>query len=166
MLRTFIVTTILALSACAAGPTPYQPADDNRYGYAEQKLQADRYRVTFSGNELTEKSTVQNYLLFRAAELTLADGYQHFRFLDEQVERIEENDDDAVVVTVGNGIYRYPVFLGTRLGANNETRRYEATAQFRMLESAPATPDDFTFDAREVKRNLGPGVRLPEDSAS
>lgn len=171
MLRVAILTSILALSACVAGPTPYQPAGDARYGYSEQRLQSDRYRVSFSGNELTEKDTVQNYLLFRAAELTLADGYRYFRFFDEQVERIEEGDDQAVIVAVGNGIYTYPVILGTQLGTDNTSRRYQASAQFRMLTEQPVPSDspsdaDFVFDAREVKRNLGPNVRLPEDDAS
>ena len=43
----------LAVSACATA-TPYQPAAAGRFGgYAEQKLENDRYRVSFSGNSVT-----------------------------------------------------------------------------------------------------------------
>ena len=55
----------VVLAACAK-PTPYKPAD-NGTGYTEQKLEANRYRVTFSGNSVTDRETVDNYLLYRAA---------------------------------------------------------------------------------------------------
>ncbi|MFY8163104.1 MAG: CC0125/CC1285 family lipoprotein, partial [Brevundimonas sp.] len=39
----------LALSACATA-TPYGPAGvDSRYGYSDQRVDADRYRVSFAG---------------------------------------------------------------------------------------------------------------------
>ena len=48
----------LALSACATA-TPYQPvgASGARGGYAEQRLENDRFRVSFSGNSVTSKRT-------------------------------------------------------------------------------------------------------------
>ena len=47
----------LALGACATA-TPYQPAGYNgeRGGYAEQRLEANRYSVSFSGNSVTSRS--------------------------------------------------------------------------------------------------------------
>ena len=66
---------ILALlGACKGQPTPYQPAVDG-YGYSEQGIEDNRYRVIFAGNDYTKADTVQNYLLYRAAEVTLDHGY-------------------------------------------------------------------------------------------
>ena len=59
--KTLAITAIagLTLAACATA-TPYQPAGYNgqRGGYAEQRLENDRYRVTFSGNSLTSREQV------------------------------------------------------------------------------------------------------------
>ena len=50
------VVGLLALAGCTA-PTPYQPTADG-YGYSEQQLESNRYRVTFSGNSVMSASVV------------------------------------------------------------------------------------------------------------
>ena len=88
--RNPLVCTQLALvSLLLAGctqPTPYQPATDG-FGYAEQRIERDRYRVSFAGNWVTARDTVQNYLLYRAAELTRETGHDHFTIVDRDLER-------------------------------------------------------------------------------
>ena len=71
---------VLLLAGCAV-PTPYQPATKG-YGYSEQQLESNRYRVTFSGNSVTPRDTVQNYLLYRAAEVTRESGHDYFTVVD------------------------------------------------------------------------------------
>ena len=63
---------VFALAACV-GPTAYQPRED-RYGYADQQIDRTHYRVSFTGNSFTQRDMVENYLLYRAAELTVASG--------------------------------------------------------------------------------------------
>ena len=57
-LKTLAVTLAagIALAACATA-TPYQPAGFNgqRGGYAEQRLENNRFRVSFSGNSVTSR---------------------------------------------------------------------------------------------------------------
>ena len=58
MLRTAtIISLAAALTACASGPTPYAPAGESRYGLTEQQVESDRYRISFSGNSLTDRDT-------------------------------------------------------------------------------------------------------------
>lgn len=161
-IATLLVAT--SLGACALQPTPYQPAVETRYGYSEQRLQDDRYRVQFAGNEATARATVQDYLLFRAAELTLADGRTHFRFLEQSVE--EHRREESVIVSAGNGLYRYPLFLGTTIIQGFVSKRFDAVAQFVTLIGDPLDGDPNVFNAAEVKRNLGPALRLPEHPKS
>ena len=69
------------LAACAT-PTPYQPNARVQSlggmaasgGYSEVRLEPDRWRVNFAGNSMTSRETVEGYLLFHAAELTLQNG--------------------------------------------------------------------------------------------
>jgi len=73
------------LSACATA-TPYQAASENSRGFAEQQLEKDRYRISFAGNSSTDLETVENYMLFRAAELTTENGFDHFIIADRDTE--------------------------------------------------------------------------------
>jgi hypothetical protein len=72
------------LSAWAT-PTPYQPAVYGE-GYGEQQLERGRYRVWFAGNTVTPRATVENHLLYRAAEATVETGHRWFRIIDQDTE--------------------------------------------------------------------------------
>lgn len=86
---------ILVLSGCAT-PTTYHPAASAAVwadGYHETRLEARRWRVVFRGNILTSRETVETALLYRAAELTRAEGYDWFL----AVERDTETHSDLIV---------------------------------------------------------------------
>ena len=89
-LKTLAVTVAagLALAACATA-TPYQPAGFNgqRGGYAEQRLENNRFRVSFSGNSLTSREQVEQSLLLRSAELTVESGYDWFSTVNRATDR-------------------------------------------------------------------------------
>jgi hypothetical protein len=71
----------LGLLAGCATPTPYAPrTEGQRTGYTDRALTQTRYRVTFTGNSVTPRETVESYLLLRAAEVTRAAGYGSFIF--------------------------------------------------------------------------------------
>ena len=89
MRRVLISMAALSMLAACASPTPYQAADGSRRGYTEQQIETNRFRISFDGNSLTDRETVETYLLYRAAELTVEEGYDHFmvvtRATDEAV---------------------------------------------------------------------------------
>ncbi len=72
------IAALAVLGACATA-TPYQPATTSPKGYSEQQIETNRFQVQFAGNSLTDRKTVETYLLYRAAELTRMQGYDHFR---------------------------------------------------------------------------------------
>lgn len=75
------IAMALLVAACAT-QTAYGPAPERGgYGYSETKLGDDRYRVTFTGNSMTPRETVQDYALLRAAELTLESDFDWFRLV-------------------------------------------------------------------------------------
>lgn len=87
-MRLSAVITILAgllLAACET-MTPYQQATGLAYGYSDQQIERNRWSVSFSGNSLTDRQTVETYLLFRAAELTLESGYDYFEVVARQTD--------------------------------------------------------------------------------
>ena len=54
-----VCLSLLVLAACTT-PTPYETVAENDYGYSEQKIEDNRYRVTFAGNSATKRETVEN----------------------------------------------------------------------------------------------------------
>jgi hypothetical protein len=151
----------LALAACGT-PTPYQPAADG-HGYAEQPIEDDRYRVTFSGNSLTPRETVENYLLYRAAEVTVERGYDHFVVVEKDTERSTTYRSTVSGFGGHQGIHgfhhgRHRGFGGFASGTTWPRDRYTGFANIVMREGE--TPEDApdAYDAREVLKRLAPTV--------
>lgn len=170
-LRTAAVAALaLALGACGT-PTPYVPAgEDSRHGYATQRLEENRFRVSFSGNSLTDRSTVENYLLYRAAEITRAQGKDYFVVVNRDI------DADTTYHTTYDPwpLYRphryweHPFFghpyWGPGFGyapldaTSHAVTRYDAHAEIVLHSGRKPADDPRAFDARAVLRNLGPAV--------
>lgn len=165
----------LAVAACAT-PTVYAPAGygGQRGGYAEQRIQPDRWSVSFSGNSLTSRETVEMYLLHRAAELTVESGYDWF------ITDYRATEADTRYYATPDpwfrrsyGPYWGPTWRFHRRGLWDpwgpwgrdldvrEVNRYEARAEIVMGRGTPPQGTSHAFDARDVIANLGPRVARP-----
>jgi len=173
-------TAALVLSACATA-TPYGPAGiESRFGYAEQRVDADRFRISFAGNSVTSREQVEMALLLRAAELTTGNGYDWFSTVNRATDR------DVRLQSAPDPFYydRYSPFWGPSwryyrrgywspwsrpfgrdpFGPELDVReidRFEASAEIVMGRGAKPAGDPNAFDAREVISNLGPRVTRP-----
>jgi hypothetical protein len=181
-LKTLAMTAVagLTLAACATA-TPYQPAGYNgqRGGYAEQRLESDRYRVTFAGNSLTSREQVEMSLLLRSAELTVESGYDWFATVNRATDR-----DTRFVGSPDPFYSRYNSFYGPYWGPSwryysrgfwspwdrwggiddfdvRQVDRYEANAEIIMGRGPKPAGDPNAFDAREVIQNIGSRVPRP-----
>jgi len=165
----------LTLSACATA-TPYAPAGpDSRYGYSEQRVDADRYRVSFAGNSVTSREQVEMALLLRAAEVTSQNGYDWFATVNRATDRdvrIQSTPDPFLYDRYGPywgpswRYYRRGLWSPWRdpFGPEFDVReidRYEASAEIVMGRGAKPAGDPNAFDAREVIGNLGGRVTRP-----
>ena len=157
------VVLLLALAGLLAGcgqPTPYQPAADG-YGYSEQQIEENRYRVTFAGNDLTAADTVQNYLLYRAAELTLDRGYDYFTVVDRNLDRSTAYWGTGDT-HLGSGYFtrhgNYVGGLGFTTYAARPIDSYTAYADVVMFEGEKPGGEVNAYDARSVLRQLGPSI--------
>jgi len=170
-------TAALALSACVTA-TPYGPAGfDSRFGYSEQRVDADRYRISFAGNSVTSRDQVEMALLLRAAEVTAQNGYDWFATVNRATDR------DVRLQATPDPFYYDPYsrywgpswryhrrgawsrwddsFWGRRDFDVREIDRYEASAEIVMGRGQKPAGDLNAFDAREVIQNLGPRVTRP-----
>lgn len=78
----------VALLAGCATSTPYQPASaPGAYdGFSQTMIENDRARITFGGNSLTSRESVENSLLYRAAEMSLERGFDYFSLMQRDTE--------------------------------------------------------------------------------
>lgn len=171
------VAAALTLSACSTA-TPYQPATktSSGYGYSDQRIENDRWRVTFAGNSLTTRQTVESYMLYRAAQLTLDNGFDWFDTVDRHTQGATE------VIGTGDpwwgpyGPYWRPYWrfygrggwgawgAGPGWGEWDATTitRYEASTEIVMHHGPKPADNARAFDAHQVLNNLGPHIVTPD----
>lgn len=177
--------SLLILSACAS-TTPYQEATKPGAfdGYSQTLIENDRARVSFGGNSLTELETVENYLIYRTAELTKERGYDYYTLIDSDLEvdtrlrsrgssfsRFGSNRFGSGFNTVGFGRRGFGSRGFGRRGFGfgggfnsfdlHEIKKYRAIAEVKF-GSGPTPDDERSFDANEVIENLGPTIVYPE----
>jgi hypothetical protein len=176
------------LAACAT-PTPYQPnirGQSVSGGFSEQRIEGDRWRVNFAGNSLTSRETVEGYLLYRAAELTLDQGFDWFEIVDRETNRDRRTyvEPDPLYQPWYGPSYMYwrphwryygapwggwrswDPFWGDPFWADRvdirTVEKFDATAEIIMRRGAKPADDPRGFDARGVIQNLGPRIQRPE----
>ncbi len=152
-----IIIASFALVACAAtGPTAYGPADEKGFGYAEQKIEDDRFRITYQGSGGMPPELVEDYALQRAAELTIASGFDWFRITGRDLVG-EERGGVSVGTGFGSSSYGRRSSVGVGVGA--DLGRVGAqdffTARLEILVGSGDAPEGGdVFDARSVLNNL------------
>ncbi len=164
----------VGLAGCETA-TPYQPlAKGSKVygGFSDQRLDADHIRVSFRGNSVTSRSRVENYLLYRAAELTVQSGADWFETLDNHTDASEHTYVDGVGPWGYGYFHPYWTVWGPGYGRRGfwggaywdpafdvETvQRFDATADI-VIGHGPKPRDPRAFDAREVLANLGPHIK-------
>ncbi|MEM6900175.1 MAG: hypothetical protein AAF583_10430 [Pseudomonadota bacterium] len=152
------------LAACVSA-TPYQPATGgiNSYGFGETKIESGKYRVTFRGNSSTDLATVENYILLRAAELSVADGFGHFTILDDSESGRRSFNSTSTGFGGGfGGVGGFGTFnrgfggFGTASTRTRERKSFDVAALVQAFEGTKAEDDVMAFNAQEVIDNLGP----------
>ena len=161
---------ILAASAlitgCATGPTSYGPATSGGLGYGSQKIQNDRFQVSFTGKTAEEARTL---VLLRAAELTLDNGYDHFKVIgsDTRGDRGGRSPiSSSVGVGVGSGGFRGTrTNVGIGLGVADVAQALSGdrvTASMEIItRNGSVSNDPSIYDAKSIVASIRPSVYTP-----
>jgi hypothetical protein len=176
MVRVLPLLIVSGLLAGCMTPTSYAPrAEGQKTGYTDRALTQTRYRVTFTGNSVTPRETVESFLLLRAAEVTRAAGYSAFMF---DTRNTEANHTYDAVPYGPPGPYGG---FGFRRGFGGRgfggwggwgfaydpavdvvvRTNYEAYAEIVLLSPDQAAKEPRSINAADVISHLGPDAVAP-----
>lgn len=151
-----------ALAGCATAPTLYQPAAGRTgVGYSEYRIEPGRYRITFRGGPGAPVEQVNDYVLLRAADLAIADGYDWFRVADRFT---EGHPDHGPRVSFGVGGATYGGHSGVGVGVSSGGMSLgggpslSTTIEVVMGKGERPRGAD-VYDARGVRANIGERAR-------
>lgn len=166
----FLVLVPIVLAGCMT-VTPYGPAmEGGGFGFSEQQIETNRYSVSFNGNSSTSRQSVENYLLYRAAELTVEAGHDYFIITENDTEakktysvvsKYPKYGRRSYWVGPRENHYNYPYYsYGFDWSSSQETdvhefTRYSAEAYITLHNGPKPVDDGNAFDARDVLSNLG-----------
>lgn len=128
------LVVLLTFIGCA---TVYQ-RQDLTGGYTNEQVDSISYRVRFKGNNYTSRQKVEDYLLYRCAELTDQLGYDHFVVVSQDTLDVSD-----------------------LLAQAAEVRNYHATALIRVFNH-PDHPA--ALNAKQTMRMIA--AQYPEDFRS
>lgn len=80
----------IAFGACSCASVYHAREGASADGYSERQLEATRWRVEYVGDEISSRERVENFLVLRAADVTLANGYDWFASSAYESESQEE----------------------------------------------------------------------------
>jgi hypothetical protein len=154
-----IAASALMLSACAS-LAPYGPQQSARgQGFSEQRIEANRFRVTYNG--VGAPGPVADRALFRAAQLTVDQGYDWFEVTQRWIDgRPDSAGGVRPSVSIGAGSSRYGRWstsgVGVGLGLDLSGPQATSTTLEIVMGRGqrPNRPD--AYDARGVQDAIRP----------
>jgi hypothetical protein len=174
--RALALTFAAALLAGCMAPSTYGPrAEGAKTGYTDRALTQNRYRVTFTGNTVTPRETVESYLLLRAAEVTRAAGYSAFVFdtrntkANRSYQTVPYGPPDPFFAGGwgrrgglgywGGWGFAYDPMVDVVVRTN-----YEAYAEIVLLTPEQAAKEPRALNAADVISHIGPDAAPPKPS--
>ncbi len=155
-----LVASTAALAACAS-LAPYGPQrGPGGQGFSEQRIESDRYRVTYNG--VGAPGPVADRALLRAAQLTTEQGYDWFEITQRYIDgRPDSAGGVRPSVGVGYGSSNYGGWRtsGTSVGVGlNFSGPSPTSTTLEVRLGRGQRPDRAeAYDAREIQRSLRPG---------
>lgn len=157
MRRVLLLAAALTLAACAS-PSAYAPAvREGGPGFSDMRIEQDRFRVTYRGTSADTPAKVNDMALLRAAELTVAQGYDWFQVSNRFAEPGSGGGGPTFSVGVGSSSYgrRSSTGVGvgvtTPLGGGDGAGSVGAVTLEVRLGRGEKPADPNAYDARQVQ---------------
>jgi len=144
----------------------YGPSDGRSLGFENTQIEKDRFRIAYTGRTEAE---ARDYVLLRAAEIALAEGYTHFKVLGGNTSSNGGSSpvSSRVGIGIGSGGYGWGRRGGTRtnvnlgIGINDVARALQGskvTESIEVVLKRSGSDDPAVYDARSVTESIRPEV--------
>lgn len=155
-----VLVTALTGFGCAA---PYQKSGLSG-GFAEKQLEPGVFTVVFRGNEFTSTETVRKYILYRAAEIAIANRCEYLAFVKDS-RRENMGDVDWVALASGTST-RVSNLVGGRGYSGKSAAIYAGYGVpiFRVFNADKLAKYSDAIAARKIIARFGPEI-LQSDRA-
>lgn len=163
MKRIILAGVCLALSSCA---TPYQGMGLTG-GVTATRIDETTVEIYAAGNGFTNQETISHYVMRKAAEETLADGYDLFLIVDRRNRsRVSQFTTEGQINTSTTGTYSG--YGNTVYGTSNTNGTYTPPQTYNIFKPGegatikmfrgmkPTDAPANLFDAHEVSRFMTP----------
>lgn len=163
MKKLLAAMALISLVACGSSGPYTQARSEGDYGYLQNRITENRYRVSFRGNAGTTSDQVKDMALLRAAELTLLNNYDWFRVVSQQT------DEQQAGAVVGTAVPETPTTYRTcgALGCTTTVvpaestvivdgdghNTYQTSIEIVMGDGRVDDPTT-VYDASEIRRSL------------
>ncbi|MEW6537864.1 MAG: hypothetical protein AB1448_04645 [Pseudomonadota bacterium] len=147
----------LALTACASLAPYGAQMGPNGQGYSEQRIESNRYRVTYNG--VGAAGRVADWALVRAADLTTEQGYDWFEVTQSWTDgRPGGAGGVRPSVSIGGGSSRYGGYsasgVGVGVGLNFSGPQPTSTTLEVVLGRGKKPDRPNAYDARSVQSSI------------
>lgn len=147
----------LALTACASLAPYGAQMGPNGQGYSEQRIESNRYRVTYNG--VGAAGRVADWALVRAADLTTEQGYDWFEVTQSWTDgRPGGASGVSPSVSIGGGSSRYGGYsasgVGVGVGLNFSGPQPTSTTLEVVLGRGQKPDRPNAYDARAVQSSI------------
>ena len=157
--RFALLLVTLALAGCAT-PTVFAPMQGaSSPGYAETRIEADRWRVTFRGGSDAGRERVADLTLLRAAQLTLQQGNDWFRITERYGDALPPR---GPTLSVGAGTADYGWHGGSSFGVGvggiplGGGPLISETLEIVMAKGPAPKGDPAVYDAHSIAQSIRP----------
>jgi hypothetical protein len=157
------------LAGCAPTPPYFGPRDaDHSTGYTDEKLDQNRYRITYIGNSSTTRETVEDFLMLRSAQVVAQAGGHYFMFdmRDTKARTTYLTDFEGFPgwgppgPPFGWYWHSWP-YYDDQQAESRPITQYHAYAEIVLLTDAQAAKEPRSIDAQSIIEHLGPKAAPP-----
>lgn len=147
--------SLTGLAGCETTPVYQAQGDHGGQGYTDKQLAENRFRVAYHGSSATSRETVEDFLLRRAAEVTLNAGYSCFVFDHRDTKtRTRYISDFQGPAWAGYGWYWHSWDFGPT--ETYPIQNYTAYAEIVLLKDDQASREPRALKAQDVLAHLSP----------
>jgi hypothetical protein len=160
-----IFIALFFLTSCSSLPS-YRQASGNGYGYSESKISDNHFRVHYRLKG-KQKSEAMDFVMLRAAELTLLNGFDWFVIVNRETTSESEGGNSGAHIGASSSQHRktqcgllackttHEPTTSYGIGLELGTTRGEVESLLEIRMGKGVKPDsENSFSAIEVKQNL------------